>query len=143
MSLDDDLASSEFQHGVSQGFWELVKRDGDLVYINMHAPDERSYVLKLACERYGSQALDGKFVDPKNLTCVASAWPKGNATFAQWVKFTEGNLFICWDQDRTGISHHQNWHGSNRWGDNQLISYLDFIRILLYVPWYGYERRET
>ena len=36
--LEQDLKSPEFLHGVAQGFWELSERDGNTVYVLLHAP---------------------------------------------------------------------------------------------------------
>jgi hypothetical protein len=144
VGLSEDINSAEFQHGVTQGFWELVlqERDKDLLYVRLHAPDERNYMVRLQCDMYGTQPIDGRFVDPVNLLCVASAWPQGNSMFEQWIKFKEGNgnLFICWDQDRGGIAQHPDWHARSAWkkSSNQLISYLDFLRQLLWLPARGY-----
>jgi hypothetical protein len=145
MGLSEDLASAQFQHGVTQRFWDLVRRDADTVYIRLHAPDDRSYVIRLLCSDYGNQPLDGCFVDPSTFQCVAQAWPQGNATFEQWIKFKDqpGNLFICWDQDRRGNSTHPGWLVNKAWqrNKNQLVGYVDFLRQLLWIPSMGYERK--
>lgn len=147
MGLTDDLSSTEFQHGVRQQFWELLKQDLDTetVYVRLRAPDDRSYVIAFLCNHYGEQAIDGRFVDSETLQCVASAWPQGDAAFEQWIKFKDapGHLFICWDQDRSGIGHHQEWALRKAWkrSKNQLVAYLDFLRQLLWIPARGYLRK--
>lgn len=143
VTLAEDLASEAFEHGVAQRFWELARRDGDVVYVRLYAPDERNYLIRLACDSYGAQAIHGGFVDPVSLQCVASAWPQGDSIFSQWMKFAGDNLFICWDQDRGGISHHQEWFARNAWkrGGNQLVAYLDFLRQMLWLPARGYNRK--
>src|SRR5262245_26336117 len=107
-NLQRDLASEEFAHGVRQGFWELIDQTETKLFIRMYAPDESSYLLSLACDCYGDEPLEGRFVDPETRQVVASAWPQGNAVFEQWVKFRNDH-FICWREDRGGIRHHFDW----------------------------------
>jgi hypothetical protein len=146
MGLVEDLNSTEFQHGVQQQFWELLKHDvtSETVYVRLNSPDNRSYVISLLCDHYGEQAIHGRFVDPATLQCVASAWPQGDQVFEQWIKFRDapGHLFICWDQDRGGIGHHQDWAPHKAWArkSNQLVAYLDFLRQVLWIPARGYIR---
>lgn len=141
-SLTTDLKSVEFQHGVDQRFWRLVDRSDHLVYVELFAPDNRPYMLELDCRNYGDDAIAGRFVDPSTRKCVQTAWPTGNQTFLQWVKFN-GGFFICWDQDRNAISRHPHWKNQQEWKKvpNQIVAYLDFIRRLLHLPSRGYARR--
>jgi hypothetical protein len=138
--LQRDLNSEEFAHGVRQGFWELIERTDAKLYIRMFAPDERSYVLSLACDSYWDEPLEGHFVDPVTRQVMASAWPEGNAVFEQWVKF-KNHFFICWPEDRGGIRHHSDWKVLKAWQKpNQLVSYLNFVRQLLHLKSRGYTR---
>lgn len=140
--LAGDLESAEFQHGCDQGFWELVHRDGMSVFVRLNAPDGRHYLLKLDCSGYGDEPIAGQFVD-NDRRCVNSAWPKGNSTFEQWVKFKDANPFICWPQDRIAIDvHHRDWRAAKSWTTkkNQLVAYINFLRELLHYPARGYER---
>ena len=141
--LQDDLNSAEFRHGVDQLFWELVQRDGMTVYIRLFAADQRSFLGRFSCEKYGEQPIDCKFVDPETHACVESAWPRGNPIFEQWVKFRTPHLFVCWDQDADGIKHHEDWRPRKAWTKttNQVVAYLNFLRGLLNLPKNGYERR--
>ncbi len=138
-----DLASPEFRHGVEQRFWELVERADETVYVRLFAPDDREYLAQLRCEKYGDEPIEGKFVDPETRACVESAWPIGNPTFEQWVKFKSPNLFICWDQDADAVSRHQEWRPRKAWlkTTNQIVAYLNFLRELLNVPARGYQRQ--
>ncbi|MBZ5631465.1 MAG: hypothetical protein LAO06_21635 [Acidobacteriia bacterium] len=137
--------SAEFKHGVAHLFWELVERAGAVVWVRMFAPDGRTYLVRLSCEKYGEEPIDGKFVDESTRACVESAWPTGNAVFEQWIKFKAGNLFICWDQDAGGIGHHQDWRPRRAWQKNeiQIVAYLNFLREMLHLPARGYDRRPT
>ena len=137
-----DLESAEFKHGVRQGFWKKVEQEGSLLYVRVLAADDRAYLAQLDCTGYGEDPIACRFVDPATRQCVATAWPQGNGTFGQWIKFQDGNLFICWDQDRLGIGHHQEWRGKRAWtrSHNQLVAYLDFLRQMLHVPARGYTR---
>jgi hypothetical protein len=141
--LDEDLTSPEFQHGVDQLFWELVDRSGSLVFVRLFAPDGRSYLVRFACEKYAEQPLDGRFVDEQTRVCIESAWPRGNAVFEQWIKFKSPHLFICWDQDAGGISHHENWRPLKAWlkTQNPIVAYLNFLREMLNLPARGYQRQ--
>lgn len=141
--LDTDLHSEEIQHGVDQQFWRFVDRTGDLLFFELTAIDSSRYLIRLDCNGYGTEPIDGKFVDPATRACIATAWPRGNSTFEQWVKFKEPHLFFCWDQDRAGIAHHQNWRPRKAWAkeSNQLFRYLDFMRALLNLPSRGYQPR--
>jgi hypothetical protein len=141
--LQADLESAGFRHGVEQGFWQFVGRSGPLLCVRLFAPDDRSFLLELECSSYGAEPLRGRFVDEQTRMCVATAWPRGNPTFQQWVKLDPGNLFICWDQDRVGIQHHADWRGREAWkkSGNPLVAYLEFMRHLLHNPARGYERR--
>lgn len=135
-----DLGSAAFQHGMDQGFWKLVERVEDRLYISICARDQIWFLLELDCSNYGQQALLGRFVDVNSRQCVAPAWPKGNGVFGGWIKSDPGNLFICWDQDRKGISHHTEWASRQAWkkGKNQIVSYLEHIHHLLWLPKNGY-----
>ncbi len=137
-----DLESAAFQHGCAQGFWELVERKEATLYVRLFAPDDRAYVMELACSDYGNEPIGGRFVDAGR-NCVNGAWPKGDGTFNGWVKFADANPFICWDQDRYGLQHHQEWRPRRAWTKkpNQLVAYLDFMRQLLNVQANGYERQ--
>jgi len=141
--LTADLESIAFLHGVEQGFWELVTHEEFLVRVRLNAPDTRSYLVQLDCREYGDEPIAGQFVDADG-HCVQLAWPPGNGTFQQWIKNQNPHLFICWDQDRTGIEkHHPEWKVRKAWtkNKNQLVAYLDFLRRLLHLPALGYERR--
>jgi hypothetical protein len=141
--LIEDLSSPEFQHGVDQLFWELVDRSDAAVFVRLFAPDQRNYLARFTCEKYGEQPLDCKFVDEQSRACVESAWPRGNATFEQWIKFRSPHLFICWDQDASGISHHENWRPLKAWlkTKNPMVAYLNFLREMLNLPSKGYQRQ--
>lgn len=142
--LDQDLASDAFAHGVRQGFWEFVERTEAKVFIRMFATDGRSYLLGLAYDSYGEEPLEGLFVNAETRQVVALAWPQGNQTFEQWVKFNGEDHFICWQEDRGGIRRHPDWKALKAWQKpNQLVSYLDFIRQLLHLKSRGYTRLAT
>jgi hypothetical protein len=140
--LIDDLSSAEFQRGIEQEFWELVDRQEWKVYVRLVAADGRVYVVELDCAGYRDEPIHGRFVDPATRQCVASAWPQGSGAFTGWVKFT-GELFICWDQDREGIQRHPDWRQRRMWTQkpNQVVAYLDFLRQLLHVESFGYQRQ--
>ena len=144
-SLVADLESSAFAHGVDQGFWTSPDREGPIIFIRMAAADGRVYTLRLRCDGYGSEPISGEFVTGVARLVRSDAWPRGNGFFQQWVKFggaNEADLFICWDQDRKGISHHAaDWAPRKAWlrNDNQLVAYLTFVAQLLNNPYYGYE----
>jgi hypothetical protein len=140
--LEEDLRSHEFRHGVAQQFWRIVDRDGDSLFVEVTACDDRKYQMRLDCSSYGDEPIDGKFVDPETRGCIETAWPRGDPTFEQWVKFKGPDLFICWDQDRTGIARHVDWRPRKAWtkDENQLFRYLDFMRELLHLPRLGYLR---
>ena len=141
--LDSDLASPEFKHGVEQLFWEFVDRTGDVVYIRLIAPDESVYLGQFNCVKYGQEPIECKFVDPVTRQCIESAWPRGNTTFEQWIKFKSPHLFICWDQDAAGLKHHADWRDRKAWTktQNQIVAYLNFLREILNVPMRGYQRQ--
>lgn len=138
-----DLEAEEFQHGVHQRFWKVVERSGTLIYLCLYAPDSREYLMELECSSYGEEPILGRFVDPTTKHCVSSAWPRGDSTFAGWVKFEGTDLFICWPQDRGGIQRHPEWRQFTAWKNhhNQIFAYLDFIRTLLHVRARGYQRK--
>ena len=143
--MNEDLESPDFHHGVQQGFWKLVRRDNDVLYIELYAPDDRSYLARLTCDCYGTQPIDAKFVMPETLTVSEAAWPKGNNVFNGWMKFAGTDLFICWDQDRTGIARHPEWATRRAWtmSSNQLVTYLDFFRRMLHLPARGYASKNA
>jgi hypothetical protein len=101
-----------------------------------------AYLLELDCSGYGDEPIAGRFVNDQH-ECVGSAWPRGNGTFVQWVKPDPPNLFVCWTEDRLGITHHQEWRALQAWKrhPNQIYGYLDFIRKLLHVPSFGYSAK--
>ncbi len=145
--MADDLGraldSPAFAFGVSMGHWKLLRRDGDRLVVEFTAADGSTYQMLLECQNYGEAAIGGRFVDPATRMPTVAAWPRGNATFQQWVKFT-GELFICWDQDRFGIERHPDWNYRKAWTTatpNQLVAYLTFIARLLNSPSMGYELR--
>lgn len=142
--LGQDLESDLFRKGVEQGFWELVEREQDTLYVLLHAPDGRDFLLKLDCSGYWEEPIGGVFVDSGNRQVKSEAWPDGNPTFEQWIKFRGTPFFICWDQDRFGLSHHPDWRGRKAWQKkpNQLWAYLDFLRQMLFLPGRGYNRRK-
>lgn len=141
--LQTDLESDAFAHGVDQGFWQLADYQHPSLYVWMIARDNRRFLLRCECSDYGEAALLGVFVDPKSRQCAADAWPQGDQTFAQWVKFSQpdGKRFICTDIDRGGLAHHPDWTGRNAWKkySNQLVGYLEFLSRLLRRPERGYE----
>jgi hypothetical protein len=143
--LGNDLASPEFLHGVDQGFWEFVSREGDQVFILIHAPDGRNFLARMDCDHYWEEAIGCLFVDGATRQVVAAAWPDGNGTFGQWVKFQATPHFICWPQDRYGIERHQEWKNLRAWQKrpNQIVGYLEFLHRLLYLPASGYSRKPT
>lgn len=143
--LAADIVSAAFQNGVNQNLWELVARVNNAVDVRIAAPDSTWYLLLLDCTNYWDQAILGQFIDPHTRQCNASAWPQGDGIFQQWIKCTPGNLFICWDQDRIGISKHPDWAFHKSWQkkSNQLVSYLEFIHTRLWLPRYGYSRRNV
>ena len=105
--LANDLASVEYLHGVEQGFWDLPERDGDVVYVNLYASDQRSFLARLDCSSYWEKPIGCLFVDPQTKTVDLSCWPDGNTVFQQWIKFKpqpQVPPFICWDHDRGGTS---------------------------------------
>jgi len=143
--LQADIDSEEFRHGVEQRFWKLVEQTGARLYVLLYAADGRTFLLELECSDYGGAPILGRFVIEQGRQCIAGAWPGGNGTFQQWVKADPGSLFICWDQDRGGIQHHQEWKGREAWkrSGNPLVAYLDFMRQLLNNPARGYARRSA
>lgn len=143
--LARDLSSPEFAAYAAQGFWKLVKREGHIVYVLMYAPDERTFLARLDCSDYRTEPIAGGFVDPEDLAEKAAAWPDGNSCFEQWIKFKGSPWFICWDQDRRGISHHGEWKARKAWQKkpNQIVAYLDFLRQMLHVPAFGYNRKNS
>ena len=138
--LHRDLSSAAFLAGVTQRFWDLRQRDGLVLYIGLFASDGAEYMLRLDCNGYGMEAIEGLFVDSGTRACIEAAWPRGDGTFSQWVKFTGSDLFVCWDQDRGGIRRHAEWGPLNKWTGtpNQLAAYLTFMSRLLQLPAYGY-----
>lgn len=141
--IQHDLESKEFQHGIGQGFWTLLDRQGDVLHLNVYARDGVVYLMRLECDSYGQQAIGGKFVDPKTRACVSNAWPRGDGIFGGWVKWDANNLFICWPGDRYGIQHHQEWATQKLWDrpPNPMVVYARFIKELLwYKPW-GYAEK--
>lgn len=138
-----DLESTNFRHGVEQGFWSLLDHVGDLVHLKFFARNGDLYVMRLECDGYGQQAIGGKFVDPATRICVSSAWPCGNHPFSDWVKWDPQNLFICWPGDRYGIKHHPDWVSQQYWkrSPNQIVTYGDFIRRLLWIRKFGHTGR--
>ena len=141
--LKVDLNSPEFQHGVDQLFWKLVDVVGNQVYVCLLAPDDRCYLARFTCEKYGEEPVDCKFVDPTTRECVEAAWPRGNGTFEQWIKFKHPNLFVCWEQDATGLVHHPEWKVRKAWArtKNPIVAYLNFLRERLNLPMWGYDRQ--
>ena len=140
--LAADLVSPEIHHGVEQGFWQIESQDGNRVYVRLFALDGAPYLMELDCSGYGDEPIAGRFVNDQH-ECVGSAWPRGNGIFVQWVKQDPPNLFICWTEDRLGITHHQDWRALQAWKrhPNQIYAYLDFIRKLLHVPSFGYSAK--
>lgn len=138
--LDAALASAEFAHGERQGFWHLVERRGEVLYVEVFAYDGVTYVLELQCDRYGFEPIRGRFVNSKTFTCQTEAWPRGDGTFGGWFKWDAANLFICWPGDRGGVEHHAEWRPLQHWRKtkNQLVQYLEFIRQSLTLPARGY-----
>ncbi len=141
--LGTDLASAEFRHGVEQGFWELVSREGDQVHVLMRAHDGRTFLARMDCDRYWDEPIGCLFVDAVNRQVIPEAWPDGNGTFEQWIKFRRSPHFICWPQDRYGIGHHAEWRNLRQWQKkpNQIVAYLEFLQRMLYLPGNGYSRR--
>jgi hypothetical protein len=141
--LRNDLESPEFSHGADQLFWALVERTGAVVYVRVFAPDDRTYLARFTCEKYGEEPIDCKFVDSASRQCVESAWPQGDAAFEQWIKFKAPHLFICWDQDASGIRHHEDWRPRKAWmkTTNPIVTYLNFLRERLNLPIHGYRRQ--
>jgi len=140
--LGADLISAEFTHGVDQQFWKLIERIGDIVYIRLFAPDDRSYLARFTCTKYGAEPIDCKFVDSETRQCIEAAWPRGNDIFERWIKFKHPHLFICWEQDAGGLTHHPEWRERKAWmkATNQIVAYLNFLRELLHLPVRGYDR---
>jgi hypothetical protein len=141
--LKSDLESSEFRHGVQQEFWRLVEQVGDILFVELIAPDNRIYMAEFDCSGYATEPIRCRFVDADTRACIETAWPKGDATLAGWLKWTAPNFFICWDQDRQGIAHHAEWRPREAWkkNTNKIVSYLTFLQSLLYVPQNGYQRK--
>ena len=141
--LQNHIDSKEFRHGVQQGFWTLLERCEHILLVQFSAMDDEEYLMKLDCDRYGQQAIGGKFVDPISKDCITTAWPAGNGVFEGWVKWKPGNFFLCWPGDRFGIQHHSDWVARLQWqGEpNQLVKYLNFIRRLLWKKTWGYSGR--
>jgi hypothetical protein len=142
--LDRDIGSASFVAGVDQRFWRLERRDGLTLYVTLLAFDGTEYLLRLDCRDYGEEAIEGLFVDSETNTCVDKAWPRGNGTFSQWIKFTGSDLFVCWDQDRGGIRRHAEWRPLKKWTrtPNQLVAYLTFLSRLVQLPAYGHTARK-
>lgn len=145
--LATDLTSPEYLDGVEAGFWGAAERDGDVVYVPLHAPDGRIYTAQLDCSNYWDQPIRCLFVDPATKTVDMSFWPRGNQVFEGWVKFNTAppnKPFICWDQDRGGIDvgNHTPWLAWKKWQSdkNQIVAYLNFLRKLLHVESNGYSR---
>ena len=132
--LLDDIGSQEFTHYVDQEFWKLLKTSEFLVYVRLFAPDDKTYVMQLDCSSYGDEPILGQFVDEVTKQCVTTAWPRGNSNFEKWIK--PDHMFICWDQDRAGITHHADWRALQAWKKkpNQIVAYLDFMTRLLRMP---------
>jgi hypothetical protein len=142
--LGRDLSSAEFNAYVEQGFWKVVERDENILYVLLCAPDERSFLARLDCSEYWDEPIHGTFVDLENRQSVPAAWPDGNTHFEQWIKFKSSPGFICWDQDREGLRHHLEWKTRKSWQKkpNQLVAYLDFLRQMIHVPALGYNRQK-
>jgi hypothetical protein len=140
--LERDLTSPEFLHGVEQGFWQLVQRDNNFVFVLLLAPDRRSFLARLDCSQYWDEPIRCVFVDKQTHAETQQAWPDGNTQFEQWIKFRNQPHFVCWDQDRGGIEHHPDRKGLKAWqkNPNQLVAYLNFLRQMLYLPDRGYRR---
>ena len=140
-----DLASPEFAAYVEQGFWEVVERDGDTLYVLLHAPDGRNFLARLDCSSYWEEPIGGTFVDMNMREPNPAAWSDGNAHFEGWIKFKGSPWFICWDQDRQGIQQHLEWKAFKSWQKkpNQILAYLDFINRMLQNPGNGYNRQKS
>lgn len=142
--LKADIESPEFRAGVHHEFWRLRLQLGDLLYIELLAPDGRTFVAEFNCSSYETEPLSCRFVDKNSLKCTTEAWPKGDATLASWLKWDPQYFFICWPQDRRAIDgYHQEWRQLAAWTKttNKLVTYLGFLQELLYVPERGYLRQ--
>lgn len=138
--LQNDIKCKEFTHGIEQGFWALLECTQDTVYVQFNARDGQPYVMRLDCDRYGHQAIGGRFVDPSTRQCITSAWPAGTSVFGGWVKWDPQHLFICWPGDRYGLRHHPDWTSLQVWRrpPNPMVIYANFIRRLLWDRSMGY-----
>jgi hypothetical protein len=143
-SLETDLVSPEILDGVEQGFWSAPERDGNAVYVSLYAPDERAFLARLECSSYWDEPIECLFVDSKTRAVELAAWPDGSAQFEKWIKFKSNPPFICWDQDRRGIGYHQEWKPLKQWqkNQNQILSYLIFLRRMLHLPVNGYNLKK-
>jgi hypothetical protein len=144
--LGTDLASPEYLHGIEQAFWGQPDRDGNTLYISVHAPDGRTFLGQFDCSNYGTQPIRCLFVNPATRQVDLKFWPDGNAEFEKWIKFKAARPFICWPQDRGAIDigNHTEWQSLREWQkeDNQIVAYLDFLRQMLHVRARGYLRRK-
>ncbi len=141
-----DIESGAFRKGVENAFWELDSIIGNRIYVWLFAPDLRSYLMELECSSYGDEPIQGSFIDPTTRQCDLSAYPRGTPVFEGWIKFQSTPPFICWDQDRGSleIGGHADWRPRAAWKtNNQIVSYLDFIRGRLNIPECGYLRTPT
>jgi hypothetical protein len=148
--LAADLVSSEFRHGIEQEFWGAPERDGDLVYIPLHAPDGKTFLAQFDCSYYWEQPIRCLFVDPATKKVDMAFWPKGNTYFEQWIKFNTAppnRPFICWTQDRGGIDigGHADWQHLKKWQseNNQIVGYLNFLRKMFHIESNGYLRQKS
>lgn len=137
------LEAPEFLHGVEQGFWRLLDRAGDVLYVEVWASDGDCYLLEMQCDRLGDEPIRGRFVDPASRICTEAAWPHGSDVLAGWFKWQSSNFFICWPGDRGGIAHHGEWRAQRYWTReaNQVVQYLEFMRRCLTIPSLGYRPR--
>lgn len=127
--IEGDLASSEFESGVSAGLWRVASLRWPVLVVAITAGDGNKLGMRLVVDRYPGAAPAGQPWDlERDVPLPTSRWPTGGSApqvfRLDWsVQNANAPYMAC---DRTGLATHSHWatdHPGRAWHPARTITF--------------------
>lgn len=139
-ALIQSIESANFRIGEIEDHWNLIKREGIILFISVRAKDKQDYIFRLDCSNYPQVPPTGGLWDSlTNDTLSANKWPTSK-TERGIVKSVfrpdwHGGKSIYFPCDRLSMAAHPEWsirYPSMTWRQSEgIVRYLEIIHEIL------------